>query len=128
MPKTTVHCSICGYAVSGYNFQERMEKLRRHRKKKHPKAHKKSVKKTLETKRRKGLINKTKEKKIKGNPQSFTLGKLVAMVYRTDKFGDGKNYYRHIFKKGKQPEIKVRKGVIRVVGNYRVLPEQGIVD
>ena len=39
-------------------FNERMAKLRRHRKKKHIKAHKKSVKKTLKTKQKKGLINK----------------------------------------------------------------------
>jgi TRAP-type C4-dicarboxylate transport system substrate-binding protein len=45
----TVHCSICQRAISGPNFETRMAKLRRHRKRKHPKAHKKSVKKSLKT-------------------------------------------------------------------------------
>lgn len=57
MPSRTVHCSICGKAVSGYNFEERMSKLRRHRKKYHPSAHRRSTKKMLATKRKKGLIN-----------------------------------------------------------------------
>ena len=52
----TVHCRICGKAISGVDFGERMRKLRKHRKKMHPTAHKRSVKKTLETKRRKGII------------------------------------------------------------------------
>jgi hypothetical protein len=65
MPEKTVHCSICGKAIRGFDFQERMAKLRRHRKKKHPEAHRKSVKKMMKTKGlldplkvRKGLINK----------------------------------------------------------------------
>jgi len=58
MPSKTVHCSICGEAIRGDDFGERMRKLRRHRKAKHPKAHKKSVKKTLKTKRARGIINK----------------------------------------------------------------------
>jgi len=53
MPSRTVHCSICGKSVSGYNFEQRMSKLRRHRKKYHPTAHRKSVKKMVATKRRK---------------------------------------------------------------------------
>jgi len=57
MPMKTVHCSICGKAISGVDFGERMKKLRKHRKKMHPTAHKRSVKKTLKTKRRKGLIH-----------------------------------------------------------------------
>lgn len=45
MPVKTVHCSICNKAVSGYDFFERMSKLRRHRKQAHPKTHRKSYKK-----------------------------------------------------------------------------------
>lgn len=62
MPSKTVHCGICGEAIRGDDFGERMRKLRKHRKAEHPKAHKKSVKKTLKTKRRKGIINTTKRR------------------------------------------------------------------
>lgn len=57
--KQNIKCSICGKRIRGtknVEFKERMEKLRRHRKKKHPKAHKKSIKKMLKTKRERGLI------------------------------------------------------------------------
>ena len=47
----TIHCSICKQAISGPNFETRMAKLRRHRKRKHPKAHKKSVKKSVKSKK-----------------------------------------------------------------------------
>ena len=50
MPMKTIHCKICGKAISGSTFEERMKKLRRHRKKHHPSAHKKSVKKGVKTK------------------------------------------------------------------------------
>jgi len=52
------HCRACGRRCpSKYKtFKTRMAWLRRHRKGKHPKAHKKSVKKTLKTKRERGLI------------------------------------------------------------------------
>jgi hypothetical protein len=52
------HCRICGRAVPSKHktFQSRMAWLRRHRKRKHPKAHKKSVKKTIKTKKEEGLI------------------------------------------------------------------------
>jgi len=53
MAKKTVHCSICGKAITGKDFGERMRKLRKHRKEEHPTAHKRSVKKTLKTKRKK---------------------------------------------------------------------------
>ena len=67
-PKSkTVHCSICGATFRGFTFEARMQKLRRHRKQKHPKAHRESVKKMLKTKGkldplkvRKGLIKKPK--------------------------------------------------------------------
>ncbi|MHA1757962.1 MAG: hypothetical protein ACTSVV_14405 [Promethearchaeota archaeon] len=45
MPVRTIHCSICGKAIKGYNFQERMSKLRRHYKKYHPKKFKEWYKK-----------------------------------------------------------------------------------
>jgi hypothetical protein len=45
MPQKTVHCSICGHAITGSDFIERMSKLRRHRKEKHPKAFQESYEK-----------------------------------------------------------------------------------
>lgn len=50
-----IHCSICGRGISGTTdkpFKTRMEKLRRHRARKHPTAHKKALEKQLEPKRR----------------------------------------------------------------------------
>lgn len=52
MPTRTVHCSICGKAISGYDFSERMDKLRRHRTKEHPGAAKASTRKGVATRRR----------------------------------------------------------------------------
>lgn len=59
-----MHCKLCGKATPSYckTFEQQMAWLRKHRKRKHPKAHKKSVRKTLKTKRKKGLIDK------RGNP------------------------------------------------------------
>jgi predicted RNA-binding protein YlxR (DUF448 family) len=53
-----VHCSKCGRISpkTATTFPKRMAWLRRHRKHKHPTAHKKSVKKTLKTKKERGLI------------------------------------------------------------------------
>ena len=50
MPMKTVHCRLCGKAIKGRNFAERMAKLRHHRKQKHPTAHKRSVAKAMVTK------------------------------------------------------------------------------
>jgi len=36
MPTKTIHCKICKKAIRGYDFSERMTKLRRHYKSKHP--------------------------------------------------------------------------------------------
>jgi len=36
MPTRTIHCSICRKAISGYDFPERMKKLRHHYKISHP--------------------------------------------------------------------------------------------
>jgi hypothetical protein len=52
MPTKTVHCGLCGKAISGYDFSERMAKLRSHRKARHPKAFKASIKKGLRTRRK----------------------------------------------------------------------------
>jgi len=49
MPET-VHCRLCGKAITGRDFAERMAKLRHHRKQKHPTAHKRSVAKAMVTK------------------------------------------------------------------------------
>ena len=57
MPKS-IKCRICGARSPRYGFGKRMAWLRRHRKRKHPKAHKESIEKALETKRKKGIINK----------------------------------------------------------------------
>lgn len=63
MPLKSFNCSVCGarspkkYLAEG-QFQKRMSWLRRHRKRKHPRLHKKSTRKMLRTKKRKGLIKK----------------------------------------------------------------------
>jgi len=52
-----LHCRVkgCSWTVSmSLPFEERMAKLRRHRKRSHPTAHKKSVRKAVRTKKRKG--------------------------------------------------------------------------
>ena len=57
--KHNIKCSICGKRIretKDVEFKERMAKLRRHRKRKHPKAFRASIRKMLKTKREKGLI------------------------------------------------------------------------
>lgn len=49
MPDRTIHCSVCNAPISGYDFPERMKKLREHRQKYHPAAFAKSVKKGVRT-------------------------------------------------------------------------------
>jgi hypothetical protein len=61
MPNKTVHCKLCGASISGSTFKERMAKIRRHYKNKHPKAWAGVVKKAVATKVRK--------KKAKKNPE-----------------------------------------------------------
>jgi len=57
MPLKSFKCSICGarcpkkYLAHG-QLKKRMSWLRRHRKRKHPKAFKKSVKKAVRTRKR----------------------------------------------------------------------------
>jgi len=51
-PERTIHCSICGKPIRGYDMAERMAKLRRHRKKYHPMAHRRSTKKAVRTRRK----------------------------------------------------------------------------
>lgn len=62
MPVKTVHCRVCGAPIRGYDFEERMAKLRRHYKRHHPRLWRKSIEKALETKREKGLINKKRRR------------------------------------------------------------------
>jgi hypothetical protein len=70
MPEKTIHCSLCGQAITGYDFPERMDKLRKHRKMKHPKAHKQSVKKSAATKRKKRKLDPLKTRTgLIANPQ-----------------------------------------------------------
>lgn len=40
MPVRTVHCSVCGKGISGYDFPERMKKIRKHYKEAHPRKFK----------------------------------------------------------------------------------------
>jgi hypothetical protein len=67
MPLKTVHCRLCGKAIKGVDFAERMAKLRHHRKLYHPIAHKRSVAKAMVTKgydrqwRRKAKLDPTKD-------------------------------------------------------------------
>jgi len=63
MPKKTVHCRLCGKAISGYDFPERMTKLRRHRKRSHPKAHRKSIKKAVRTRMARKKKGKRRKRK-----------------------------------------------------------------
>lgn len=51
MPETT-HCRICGKAIHAESFEDGMAKLRRHRKKYHPTAFRKSVKKGIASRKR----------------------------------------------------------------------------
>lgn len=48
-PVRTIHCSKCGKAISGYDMEERMGKLRRHYKIAHPKAFASWIKKSIKT-------------------------------------------------------------------------------
>ena len=52
MPERTVHCSICGKAITGYDLEERMSKLWHHRKHAHPTAFKRSVEKSIRSRRK----------------------------------------------------------------------------
>lgn len=52
MPVRRIYCSICGKSISGYDFPERMEKLRHHYKEEHPKRFKASIKKGVATRKR----------------------------------------------------------------------------
>ena len=53
MPRKTVHCRVCGAPISGYDFEERMARLRRHYKRHHPRIWRESVKRGAEKRRRK---------------------------------------------------------------------------
>lgn len=52
MPET-IHCSICGKPIRVKDFVDGMAKLRRHRKKYHPKAFRESIKKGIKTRSKK---------------------------------------------------------------------------
>ncbi len=47
-----IKCGICGKSIRVKNFQDQMEKLREHRKKEHPSAFKKAVKKSIATRKK----------------------------------------------------------------------------
>jgi len=45
VPAQTVKCKLCGGRITGYDFPERMAKLRRHYKRRHPAAFRRSIRK-----------------------------------------------------------------------------------
>ncbi len=47
-----IHCGICGKAIKVENFKDALAKLRRHRKKHHPKAFRESIKKGVATRKK----------------------------------------------------------------------------
>lgn len=87
MPLLKFTCSVCGarcpkeYLAEG-RFKDRMAWLRRHRKRKHPTAHAKSVKKAVETKSKGGKVKKRKGKKWGkiGAPHSAKRKKHLARI------------------------------------------------
>jgi hypothetical protein len=48
----TIHCSICHKTIHVDNFADMMDKIRHHRKLKHPKAFKASIKKGITTRKK----------------------------------------------------------------------------
>jgi hypothetical protein len=84
MMPCTKHCSLCGKAFKG-SFAAVMKKLRSHRKREHPTAHKRSVKKALRTK---GKLDPLKKRtKLMSTPKvqrfkDFKAGGLVRVLYR----------------------------------------------
>lgn len=99
MPNKTVHCSICGQAISGYDFRERMTKLRRHRKLRHPTAHKRSIVKSIKT-RLSG----------KHDPEAWEKTREEELYSPSER--RHKEYGRR--KHDPEPEMKVRKKLIAV--------------
>ena len=86
MPLKVIHCRLCGKAIKGMDFAERMKKLRHHRKLKHPTAHKRSVAKAMVTKG----YDKAWRRKAKLDPESM-----------------------YAFEKKKLDPLKARKGLIK---------------
>ncbi|MBA7491364.1 hypothetical protein ES702_01909 [subsurface metagenome] len=82
MPKKTVHCSLCGKAISGDDFSERMTKLWSHRKRSHPKAHRKSVKKAVRTRMARKRKGKRKNKKVAKARKKKKRGKHRRVFYK----------------------------------------------
>jgi len=52
MPVKTIHCRKCGAAIRGENFPQRMAKLRRHYKREHPEAWKRSIRKGVRARKK----------------------------------------------------------------------------
>lgn len=52
-----VKCSICGKPIKVKNFADQMKKIREHRKRFHPKAFKESIRKGIETRKKRGKLN-----------------------------------------------------------------------
>ncbi len=52
MPDRTIHCKVCNRPITGYDFAERMAKLRRHYKKYHPSRFKASIKRGVKARQR----------------------------------------------------------------------------
>ena len=85
MPLKVIHCRLCGKAIKGMDFAERMKKLRHHRKLKHPTAHKRSVAKAMVSKG----YDKAWRRKAKLDPAMYA------------------------FEKKKLDPLKARKGLIK---------------
>ena len=136
MPMKTVHCSLCGKPIKGRNFQERMAKLRRHRKRAHPTAHKRSVAKAMVTKgydrkwrKRAGLLDPRKTYIMRECERC-----LKEVMTRRVKW-EGKPHYlcepciRSIREFGTFDPLKVRKGLIKKpkVLEYRDFKADGLI-
>ena len=115
----TKHCSICGKAFKG-EFQDVMAKLRRHRKQKHPKAHRESVKKALKTK---GILDPSKEKTKKCEQCG---GKLVF----SGQFIDGKPVWKHVSPKKEKQCLRIwaREQQARATERMFKAIDKGILD
>jgi len=103
----TVHCSLCGKPIKGTTFEKRMAKLRSHRKRVHPTAHKRSV--------AKGMVTKGYDRKWR------TLAGLAKIA---------KSPARHKkFRKWKLDPLKVRKGLTKKpkVLNYMDYKGEGLM-
>lgn len=105
MPRKTIHCSLCGKPIFGDNFPERMARLRRHRKRSHSKAHRRSIKKAVRTrrKRRGKRGRKRAENESLMARNSFRIGKAEKRHKRNRQ---GHWHEKHGYPMGHRDEIE----------------------